>query len=142
VQLETGAYAEAVANLQSALAQDPNFPSPNLPRALTLAGRISESIALLEKSGPGTQQYLAYALVKAGRRAEAERLAAANRGFPFREAIIYAALGDKDRSFEALERMAVSEPQRLGLTLVFPEIATLRDDPRYAALRKKLRLPS
>ena len=80
--------------------------------------------------------------MKAGRRAEAERLAAANREFPFREAIIYAALGDKDRSFEALERMAVNEPQRLGLTLMFPEIATLRDDPRYAALRKKLRLPS
>lgn len=142
LQLETGQYAEAVANLQHALTRDPDFPAPNLARALTLAGRLPESIALLEKQGPGAQQYLAFAFVKAGRRAEAERLAAANREFPFREAIIYAALGDKDRSFEALERMAVNEPQRLGLTLMFPEIATLRDDPRYAALRKKLRLPS
>jgi tetratricopeptide (TPR) repeat protein len=142
VQLDTGQYAEAVANLERALAQDPEFPATNLSRALSLAGRLPEAIALLQKQGPGAQQYLAHAYVRAGRHAEAERLAAANRGFPFREAIIYAALGDKDRSFDALQRMAATEPQRLGLALMFPEIAVLRDDPRYAALRRKLRLPS
>jgi hypothetical protein len=94
----------------------------------------------LEKLGPGAQQYLAYAYVKAGRRAEAERLAIANEGFPFRAAIIHAALGDKEGAFDALERMAVSEPQRLGLTLMFPELTELRGDPRYESLRKKLRL--
>ena len=36
--------------------------------------------------------------------------------------------------------MAIDEPQRLGLTLLFPELTTLRGDPRFDALRRKLRL--
>ena len=105
------------------------------------AGRVSEALPLLEGRGPGMQQFLAQAYVFAGRRADAEALAAANRGYPFREAIIHAALGDKDRSFAALERMSVSEPQRLPIVLVQPEVKELRGDPRFAALRKKLKLP-
>ena len=105
------------------------------------SGRLSEALPLLEGRGAGGQQFLAQAYVLAGRRTDAEKLAAANRGYPFREAIIYAALGDKDRAFEALERMRISEPQRLPIVLVQPEITEgLREDPRFEALRKKLKL--
>jgi hypothetical protein len=106
------------------------------------SGRLSEALPLLEGRGPGGQQFLAQAYVLVGRRADAETLAAANRGYPFREAIIHAALGDNDRSFEALERMRVSEPQRLPIVLVQPEMAPMHGDPRFEALRKKLKLPS
>jgi hypothetical protein len=64
-----------------------------------------------------------------------------HRGLPFREANIYAALGDKDRAFEALERMFSSEPQRLAQLLAQPEMAVLQGDLRLTALRKKLNLP-
>ena len=56
--------------------------------------------------------------------------------------LIYAALGDKDRAFEALERMAVVEPQRVPTMLVYPEMAVLRGDPRLTALRERFGLPA
>ena len=76
-------------------------------------------------------------------RAEAEALAAEHSdAFPSTLAAMYAALGDKDRAFEALERTAHVEPQRLPILLAYPEIAVpLRGDPRLVSLRQRLRLP-
>jgi hypothetical protein len=50
-------------------------------------------------------------------------------------------LGDKDRTFEALDRMAAQGAVRIGRALSYPELALLRGDPRLKALRKKVRLP-
>jgi hypothetical protein len=80
-------------------------------------------------------------LVRLGRRAEVERLAVEHRGFPNREAVIHAALGDRDRSFESLERMMISDAHRVPILLTYPEMAALRNDPRMAALRERLGLP-
>jgi hypothetical protein len=55
--------------------------------------------------------------------------------------LIHAALGNKDRTFEELERAAQVVPHRVVPLLVYPEMRLLRGDPRLAALRKKLRLP-
>jgi hypothetical protein len=60
---------------------------------------------------------------------------------PYRQALIYAALGDRDRTFEALTRAADVLPQRTVLLLVYPEMALLRGDPRLAVLRRKFNLP-
>jgi hypothetical protein len=57
------------------------------------------------------------------------------------QALIFAGLGDKDRTFEALERMGSRGPQRVGRFLTYPEFAFLRGDPRLATLRKKVGLP-
>jgi hypothetical protein len=73
--------------------------------------------------------WMAYAYVMAGRRAEVERMAAVH-DHPYRLAIIYAALGDKDRALVALDRAADILPQRVGLLLMHPEMAPLRGDPR------------
>ena len=56
-------------------------------------------------------------------------------------AIIYAALGDNDRALLALDRAADILPQRVGLMMMYPEMATLRGDARFAAIRRKLGLP-
>ena len=82
-----------------------------------------------------------YAYVKAGRRSDAEALAVENDHYPYRAAIIYAALGDRDRAFEALDRTAEREPQRVPLLLTWPEMAPVRDDPRFTVIRKQFRLP-
>ena len=76
----------------------------------------------------------------AGRREEAEQLAAALPN-PHQQALIFAGFGDKDRTFEALGRMAVQGPVRIGRALTYPELALLRGDPRLKALRKKVGLP-
>ena len=76
-------------------------------------------------------------------RAEAEALAAEHGDNPPSTlAAMYAALGDKDRAFEALKRAAHVEPQRLPILLAYPEIAVpLRGDPRLMSLRQQFRLP-
>jgi len=54
------------------------------------------------------------------------------------KARIFAALGDKDRTFEILDQMAPMGPARMGRDiLISPNYAFLRGDPRVAALRKK-----
>ena len=73
-------------------------------------------------------------------RSPSRRRAACDRtqGFPFRLAVIYAALDDRPRALDALEAMFASEPQRLAMFMAQPELAMLRDDPRWIALRRRL----
>ncbi len=148
LQFTVGRYAEAIDTLQRVRAIEPDLPfvESYLARALMFAGRLAEAIPLLENpQNPHIDElqrtYLAHAYVMAGRYADAEKLAAEHKGYPYRTAVIYVALGDKDRAFEALEQMVVDEPQRLGLVLTFPELALLRGDARLAALRRRIGLP-
>jgi len=145
VQFYIGRYGEAIKTLQRIRAVEPNFPWVDwlLGRALIFTGRPAEALAVHEEpSGipPGTE-WDAHAYVMAGRRDEAERLAARHQNYPHRRAIIYAALGDKDRAFEALDQLALLEPHRVVDLLAYPELAGLRGDPRFAALRRKFGLP-
>lgn len=80
--------------------------------------------------------YLGYAYARAGQREEAEKVAAAISPNPFQQTIIFAGLGDKERTFEALELMTALGPVRIGRTLTFPEVALLRGDPRLKAAQK------
>jgi tetratricopeptide (TPR) repeat protein len=144
VQIMAGRYEEAIANLQRVRAVDPSFPFVDLflARALTFAGRLAEALPYWEtrKDEPGGMHWVAHAFVMAGRRAEVEKIAAAT-DHPLRLAIIYAALGDDDRALLALDRAADILPQRVGLIMMFPEMASLRGDARFAAIRRKLGLP-
>jgi hypothetical protein len=56
-------------------------------------------------------------------------------------AVIFAGLGDKDRSFDALEHATFLGPIRIGWALGEPEYALLRGDPRESGLRRKVGLP-
>jgi TolB-like protein/Tfp pilus assembly protein PilF len=144
VQIHVGRYGEAIDTLQRIRAVDPDFPWINwlLGRALTLAGRPAEALAVIEASPMARgSEWEAPAYVMAGRRDEAERLAARHQNYPHRLAIIYAALGDKDRSFEALDGLARLEPHRVVDLLSYPELAGLRSDPRFAALRRRFKMP-
>ena len=82
--------------------------------------------------------------VMLGRRAEAETLIAEHTGSgsPATLAVVYAALGDKPRALDALERLSATMPHHLGRTLLLPELASLQGEPRFAALRKQLNLPA
>jgi hypothetical protein len=78
-----------------------------------------------------------------GRKAEADRLLAAHlkEDDPYHLAIIYAGLGDKNRTFDALNRAANRGDRRVPAFVFSPETEFLRDDPRLDALKKKLKLP-
>ena len=144
VQIMAGRYEEAIANLERVRAVDPDFPFAVmfLARALAFAGRLPEALRVWDpvKDHPGAEFWMAHAYVMAGRRAEVEKIAAAT-DHPLRLAIIYSALGDDDRALLALDRAADILPQRVGLIMMYPEMASLRGDARFAAIRRKLGLP-
>jgi hypothetical protein len=102
-------------------------------------GRIDEAIQVLGTAK--NPRYLGYAYGRAGRREEAEKLATTVAPNAFSQAIIFAGLGDKDRTLEALDRMTGLGAVRIGRALNSPEFALLRGDPRVKILRKKVGLP-
>ena len=141
VQLFSGRYPEAVDTFHLINEVEPDFPflQAYLGKALAFAGRAEEAVPRLELEQGSP--WLAYAYVVTGRRAEAEQLAAESAAYPYRLAVVSAALGDTERAVGALERAAVSEPHRMGRLLIEPELTALGNDPRVMALRNRFGLP-
>ena len=135
VLLSTGRYEEAAGHCQKAATE----ATECLGRARLAEGRIDEAIQTL--AAFKDPRYLGYAYGRAGSREEAEKLAAAVAPNAFSQAIIFAGLGDKDRTFEALDRVAELGAVRIGRALNSPEFALLRGDLRVKALRKRVGLP-
>jgi TolB-like protein len=131
-------YEEAAAQCEKML---PEVPSRNecLGRARFGQGRTAEALQLLPNTG--NKGFLGYVYARAGQRDAAEKVATENARNPFNQALAFAGLGDKDRTFEALDRMAAQGPVRIGRLLNIPEFAFLRGDPRVKTLRRKVGLP-
>ena len=100
-------------------------------------GRVDEAIQILATD----LQYPGYAYGRAGRREEAEKFAADAAPNAMTQALTFAGLGDKDRTLEALDRLASLGAVRVGRALNSPEFALLRGDPRVKTLRKRVGLP-
>jgi serine/threonine-protein kinase len=147
VLTSAGRFDEAAAECER-LPSDFPFRSACLGRARYCQGRVDEAIHILDTAvtqgapmGDTVRGFLGYAYARAGHRDEAEMLAVAPSAPPFNQALTFAGLGDKDRTFDALDRVTVLGPFRVGRALTFPEFAMLRGDPRMKALRKKVGLP-
>jgi serine/threonine-protein kinase len=142
VLVEAGRYAEAIATAGWVLERDPRFPFANLwlGRAVALAGRPEDALRCYARQ-PGTEAYRGYALAVLGRASEAEQLAMALAAEPHRQMLIYGGLGDKERAFSALERVVRQNSWRAATWMIRPEVAILRDDPRYDVIRGRLGLP-
>jgi tetratricopeptide (TPR) repeat protein len=129
--MSAGKFEEAAAHC----ADDPEC----IGRIRLGQGRIEEAIHLL--SAVKNSRYLSNAYGRAGRREEAEKLAVAAAPNAYFQALIYAGLGDKDRTLDALNRVTQLGGARIGRALNSPEFGLLRGDPRVKALRKKVGLP-
>ena len=138
VLISASRYDEAAGHCEKLPADYPPR-SECLGRARLGQGRIGEAIQVL--ATVNNRGYLGYAYARAGRREEAEKVAAEIAPNPFNQALVFAGLGDRDRTLDALERMDVLGPVRIGRALTFPEFAFVRGDPRVKALRKKVGLP-
>lgn len=148
VLIAAGRYDEAADHGQRGLSLDPNYLLMRgaLGRARFFQGRTEEAIRLLEEEAirlaSQRNSQIAYMYARSGRREEAEKVvAAAGAGFPNFQVFMYAGLGDKDGTFEALDRMVARKDWRVHIYLVFPELALLRGDPRLKAFRQKIGLP-
>jgi adenylate cyclase len=136
-----GQYDEAARHSEK-MPADHNFKKGHLARAWIGQGKFKEAVELLADEPPlNSGGFLGYAYARAGRREDAEKLAATLTASPFHQAITFAGLGDKERTLEALDRMTALGALRLGRTLYYPELALVRGDPRLKVLRKKVGLP-
>ena len=75
---------------------------------------------------------------------EPDRLAGerfVRRRRPFQYALLFAGLGDQDRTIEQLQQMAGVGAVRMGFTLNSPEFAVLNGDAPVKALRHQVGLP-
>ncbi len=146
VLFAAGRYNEASHHCDKLPADAPD-KSWCLGRLRLEQGKSDESVRVLEAAfkRDGFRDIvvgdLGLAYARAGRRDEAEELASNSAADPLAQARIFAGLGDKDRTFEALDRGATAGPFRVGRAIAFPEFAFLRGDPRLRVLRNKVGLP-
>jgi TolB-like protein/Flp pilus assembly protein TadD len=138
-----GRYDEAASHCEKAANR-----AQCLSRTLLAQGKIAEAIDVLVAGvnrgvppGDPSRGYLGYAYARAGRRAEAEQIARTLAPFAVQQALVFAGLGDKERTLDALDRATVLGPVRIGRALVAPEFALVRVDSRVKALRKRVGLP-
>jgi tetratricopeptide (TPR) repeat protein len=147
-----GRNDEALMQLKKVLEMDPNFvPALSLlGRVYVEIGKYADAVAVLEKAEKisGSETYTAmisWAYASWGKRRDAEKYLKlarekANGKFlsPFEYAMIYAALGDKDRAFEELERAFELRSNFIVFLKYDPRAVSLRADPRFADLARRI----
>jgi TolB-like protein/DNA-binding winged helix-turn-helix (wHTH) protein/cytochrome c-type biogenesis protein CcmH/NrfG len=143
VLVSVGRYDEVLDNCRRILAEDPNDNAAEqlFARALMQKRRLNEATAIFEKQDQaetGSPGFLGYAYAMMGRRAEAEKIAGKYPEWPWVHVLVYAGLGDKDRTFQALRKMAAIHDPRVGAYLTYPELAQLRGDGRLVEFRQEL----
>jgi TolB-like protein/DNA-binding winged helix-turn-helix (wHTH) protein len=158
-----GDYEASYRQFQHTITMDPTFPLAHLDffELLTTMGRYEQGIQeyqtghLLRGSSPDDAAAEAAALLTAFKRGGGtglwrrflERsLKARERGdsrvYASEVASLYAAVGDKDKAFEWLDK-AYEERDGQAITLLKcdPDYKNLRSDPRFAALLRRMGLP-
>lgn len=154
--LNDGQFDDAIAQYKATLRLDPSYAAAyaQLSVAYVLSGRLDEAAAAWRKrleltGGPDSLLMSAIIAVKRGRTDEAMRMVSrmidgASRGDvePYDVAIVLAQLGRKDDAFLWLDR-AISKRVR-GVTMLKsdPLFRALHSDPRFAALLRRMGLPT
>jgi Flp pilus assembly protein TadD len=106
-----------------------------------------EKAATLSTDATIMKAQLGYAYAAAGRRGDAERILTELEALsreryvsPYDLAVSQFALGDKDRTFEYLEKAYAERSRRLWGLKVNPIWDNLRPDPRFANLLQRIGL--
>lgn len=149
-------YDRAIEQLRNTLEMDPSYELPHLVagQAYEQKGQFDHAIDELRKAvdlshgTPMMVSALANAYARAGNRAEAEKLLAQLNAearthyvSPYYFAIVYAGLGDNETAMNWLEKAWADHSNGLVFLQVEPELDSLRSDPRFVALEKKLDFP-
>jgi TolB-like protein/Tfp pilus assembly protein PilF len=153
----SGRQDSAVARIQRALALNEKDKVAHLflGRAYQAQGRYPEAMREYQATGallhwPVTVASAGYVAAKEGDRegvarafAELDSLARAPRTYvaPLLYALIYAALGDKDRAFAFLNQSVEQRVHWLFWLNRDPRWGPLRSDPRFQALARRVGLP-
>jgi TolB-like protein/DNA-binding winged helix-turn-helix (wHTH) protein/Flp pilus assembly protein TadD len=148
-------YDEALVELHRALELDPNFVSAHNWISDTLLEKrlYNDAIAELEKTKPFKEERVyirqtAYLYARTGRRAEARaalakslQLSKGKQVSSGAFALTYAALGEKNESFQWLEKAYTDRSSFMTSLKYWSVFDALRDDPRFADLLRRVGLP-
>jgi TolB-like protein/DNA-binding winged helix-turn-helix (wHTH) protein/Tfp pilus assembly protein PilF len=150
-------YDQAIVEYRKALDLDPSFAPAHLllGQAYEQKKMLKEATAELEQavklSGGGAVYLasLAHAYGVAGSRSDAlklirqlENLAAQQRVSSYDVALAFVGVDDKDQAFSWLEKAVSDHAGRLMFLNVEPRFDSVRSDPRYAELARRLGFPS
>jgi tetratricopeptide (TPR) repeat protein len=142
-------YDEAISRFRLIGLLEPDFPWSWLGMGWAAAGKSAwaEAIAHFTNVSHMLQSRflfsgcLGYCYAMNGRRDEAMRLLTRPEPMPAANyASIYLGLGDSDRAFEYLEGSARNHETSLPLLILGPEFTKVREDPRFAALRREMHI--
>jgi tetratricopeptide (TPR) repeat protein len=148
-------YDEALVELRRALELDPNFVSAHNWISDTLLEKrlYNDAIAELEKTKPFKEERVyirqtAYLYARTGRRGEARaalakslQLSKGKQVSSGAVALTYAALGEKNESFQWLEKAYTDRSSFMTSLKYWSVFDALRDDPRFADLLRRVGLP-
>ena len=146
VLVHTGYPDEAIAQARKVLEVDPSFEYARntLVRAYTQKRMYEEAIAEGRPSSP----WLGYAYAAAGKRKEAEQVIDKLKALseeryvsPHNIAGIHAGLGEKEPAFEWLYKAYEGRAQGLIWLKTDPRYQSLRADPRFVDLVRRVGLP-
>ncbi|MBA4123793.1 MAG: protein kinase [Acidobacteria bacterium] len=117
--VQKGQYAEAILSYQTSIKlEETTSALIYLGRVYALSGKRNEAIAILDKLKT-TEKYVS----------------------PTELAILYAALGDKEKAFASLEKAYTERDFQLTSLKVEPGYDPLRDDPRFQDLMRRVGFP-
>lgn len=149
-------YDEAMKQLRTTIELEPNYWFAHLyhARVQEQKGNFDAAISELEETksmkGAAWEVWSAqgYAYAVSGNKDMAQKIIyelkeQSKQSFvpPYNLATVYAGLGEKDRAFEYLEKEYEQGYYYLCYLGVDPELDSLRSDPRFATLLKKLGMP-
>jgi len=150
-------YDKAIELFRKVLDKDPDKPQPHAILGETYLAKkmYGEGVAEIQRAvtldnAPerwDRHPMLAYAYTRVGRRDEAIRilndqirLAKQSNISPYNFAIIYTGLDDKDKAFEWLEKGYEQRTPLIYRLKTRPMFDSLRSDPRYSELLRKMNL--
>jgi serine/threonine protein kinase/Tfp pilus assembly protein PilF len=151
-------YDKAIEYYQKTLELDPDFPPAHgqLPAAYEQKRMYDQAITGFQKGAnlKGSREWyfslsgLAHVYAVTGNKGEAQKLLSEMKDLlvrqyvpPDRIALIYAGLGDKDQAFAWLEKAYDEHSFNMAWLRVEPRWDSLRSDPRFADLVRRLGLP-
>ncbi len=149
-------YDEAIEQCRRALELEPNYGGARffLGRVYKQKEMYREALAELEKArnlltdNAEVLSIIGYTYAAMGRRVEAQKILQelheqANQRYvsPYHIAMVYAGLGDRDQAFSWLAKAYADREGRMTILKVVPEFDSLRQDPRFAELIRRVGLP-
>lgn len=146
-------YDQAISQLQKTLAMNRNHSGAHgvLGLVYEQKGMHNEAIAELQRcmelDGDDMRGSLGQVYASSGQRGEARKLldqlqkeAKHRYVSPYNIARIYAALGEKDQTFAALEKAYIERDANITDLKVVPEFDSLHSDPRFTGLLQRVGL--